>query len=361
MDNKKIILDTGSGYTKIGFSNQAEPQICIPTAIARPINSSSTDLSCVIIGNNVLNPPKDYSIDRPMYKGTITDWDLMEKYWSHLFKNELKIDINNSEIFMTEKFKLPKTEREKKAEIFFENFNVSSMFISNGATTTLWGSRVISGFLIDFGYDYTQIIPMRNGFGFKIATQECDIGGKDINQYLKELLIKKDISNISEQDLENIKIQHCFCKNKNTSENELNKCIKYKLSNDMYIDIDEERYLSTQILFTPLFGKGNIFNYLLKSLYEADNATDSTFRRTVVVSGGNSLFSGFETEFTDILQSFEKMTHKINVIIKDNRQFLQFFGASEHSAESYIGSRCMSKKDYEEWGASGVHHKFFYL
>ena len=57
----------------------------------------------------------------------------------------------------------------------------------------------------------------------------------------------------------------------------------------------------------------------------------------------------------------KKLTQKLNVIIKDKREFVQFFGASEHSAESYIGSRCMTRKEYDEWGKSGVHHKFFYI
>lgn len=361
MESQKIIIDTGSGYTKLGLSKDKKPRFVIPTAVARPKDSAAIDKSCLLIGEEALAPPEDYVAERPMVKGVIKDWDLMEKYWAEIFENELKTDVKDSSVFMTEKFKVPKNQREKKAEIFFERFDVSSLFISNGATTTLWGSRVISCFVFDFGYDYTQIVPLRNGFGFKEVVQDCDLGGKDISDYLRMFLQKRNINNISEKDLENIKKNYCFCKTKNTPKEELEKEITYELPDGKKIHIEDERFLCTQIFFTPLFGKGNLFHYFLKCLYETDNETDSTFSRTVLVSGGNSLFPGFAEEFKEVLQAYEKYTKKLNIIIKDNRDYAQFFGISEHSAASYVGSRCMTRKYYEEWGINGVHRKFFYL
>lgn len=361
----KLILDTGSGYTKVGISGERNPRVYIPTALARPENSCATDLSCLLKGEEALNPPNNYTIERPMCKGIVKDWDLMEKFWSYIFENykqDLSMPIENSTIFMTEKFNVPNIERERKAEIFFERFNVSSMFICNGATSILWGNRVTTGFVIDFGYDYTQIVPMRNGFGFKVAVQECDIGGKDISDQLRTILSKKNNIKFQEQDIEEIKRKHCFCRTIDTPISELQKIINYKTKNNYSIELSDERYLCTEIFFTPIFGKGNLFHYFLKCLYEADKEIESNFRRTVVVAGGNSIFPGFAEEFKKSLESYEKLTKKVTVIMKDNREFAQFLGASEHSEESYISSRCMTKEEYEEMGASlGVRKKFFYI
>ena len=361
-ENQKIVIDSGSGYTKVGLSGDKNPRVCIPTAIARHSSSAASDLSCLIMGEEALNPPDEYIINRPISNGIITDWDLMESYWTFIFNDKLNINPEGSSIFMTEKYGLPTSEREKKAEILFEKFKTSSIFISNGATPILWGSRIMSGIVMDFGYDCTQIVPMRNGFGFKVAVQDCDLGGKDISQYLFTLLSKKNIKRISELDLENIKKKFCFCKTSDSSKEEVLKEIEYQLLDNSKIILGDERFLCTEIFFTPLFGKGSIFQYFIRSLYEADKETKSKFPRTVVIAGGNSIFPGLKEEITKAFQSYEKLTQKMNIIIKEEREFVQFFGASEHSAESYINSRLMTRSDYDELGAAlGVRKKFFYI
>lgn len=49
MDCKNIILDSGSGHTKMGWSNQTIPEASYPSVVGRPLLRSNTVVDGVII------------------------------------------------------------------------------------------------------------------------------------------------------------------------------------------------------------------------------------------------------------------------------------------------------------------------
>lgn len=120
-----IVLDVGTGYTKMGFAGNKDPSFVIPSAIAtrqgpggssghgghhggkapppppsKPSSLSSASPSNLsskrgvedldfFIGNEALHAGKGhgYGVHYPVRHGLIDDWDLMEKYWQQcLFK-----------------------------------------------------------------------------------------------------------------------------------------------------------------------------------------------------------------------------------------------------------------------------------
>jgi actin len=57
------------------------------------------------------------SLKYPIEHGIITNWDDMQKIWSHCFENELRISPQEHPILLTEAQMNPSRNREKMAEV----------------------------------------------------------------------------------------------------------------------------------------------------------------------------------------------------------------------------------------------------
>ena len=57
------------------------------------------------------------SIRYPIEHGIITNWDHMEKVWSHIFHNELRVKPEEHPVLLTEPPRNPKSIREKTIEV----------------------------------------------------------------------------------------------------------------------------------------------------------------------------------------------------------------------------------------------------
>ncbi len=103
MDRNKrsVVIDNGTGFTKMGFSGNLDPDFVFPTAIAE-INKK-TDISVshkteeydFYIGDKALevaSTSSNHSITYPMMNGMIDKWDQMEKFWHQSIYHYMKVD-----------------------------------------------------------------------------------------------------------------------------------------------------------------------------------------------------------------------------------------------------------------------------
>lgn len=91
-----VVIDNGTGYTKMGFSTNSEPQFIIPSAIAvregvGVKQARGLDDLDFYIGDEAMNAP-GYSVKYPIRHGIVNDWDLMEKYWEQCIFRYLKCE-----------------------------------------------------------------------------------------------------------------------------------------------------------------------------------------------------------------------------------------------------------------------------
>ena len=68
-ENPSVVIDNGSHTIKAGYAGDRAPRVTIPTVIAR--NGDK-----VLVGDEAKGQ-SDLSLQYPIVRGTITDWDAM--------------------------------------------------------------------------------------------------------------------------------------------------------------------------------------------------------------------------------------------------------------------------------------------
>lgn len=80
----------------------------------------------------------------PMENGIIRNWEDMRHLWNYTFDEQLKIDPRDSKILLTEAPMNPKQNREKMAEIMFEEYGFQGIYVAIQAVLTLFAQGMAS-------------------------------------------------------------------------------------------------------------------------------------------------------------------------------------------------------------------------
>ncbi|CAJ0647978.1 4762_t:CDS:2 [Entrophospora sp. SA101] len=199
-----VIMDNGTGYTKLGFAGNNVPSFVFPTVIATrdsagsntsgtALPSQSSHLSGNIaskrgvedldfyIGNEALANSKTYGLHYPIRHGQIENWDHMERFWEQSIFKYLRCEPEDHYFLLTEPPLNAPENREQTAEIMFESFNIEGLYIAVQAVLALassWKSNkntdfVLTGTVIDSGDGVTQFKAFTSMIIFLISEILC--------------------------------------------------------------------------------------------------------------------------------------------------------------------------------------------
>ena len=115
---------------------------------------------------------------------------------------------------------------------------------------TLLSKGKFNGIVLDSGEGVSQIGCFNKGFILNNTLKRTDIGGRDINNYLKNLLLDKDI-NINRFIINEIKENLCYCSKEFNNEINNFKNIDYELPDGNKIKLGNELIKCIEILFNP--------------------------------------------------------------------------------------------------------------
>jgi actin-related protein 2 len=73
-----------------------------------------------------------------MEHGIVRNWDDMHLLWDYTFREKLQIDPAGRKVLLTEPPMNPKKNREKMAEVMFEDFQVGGVYVAIQAVLTLY-------------------------------------------------------------------------------------------------------------------------------------------------------------------------------------------------------------------------------
>ena len=371
------VFDNGSYMIRCGYSGDDKPSTIFPSLIGKPkyLSTSKNEKDKekeTFIGYDAQSKRGLLSINHPIQKGIITNFDDMEKIWYHSIRNDLRSLPVNDGIMMTEISFNPKPNREKSIEISLEKLKTCFFFIANQSVLSLYSTGRITGTVVDLGYEVSHIVPVYEGFSIQHNISTIDIGGKQLDEYLMKMLIEKGyyIDEMVERNtMRELKEKYCFISTNNNDINEKDLEIEYKLPDGQMITIGKERYQCPEALFNNSLidnSKNNDNNSNQNGIHTITNDTilkcDKDIRNelynNIILSGGTSLINNLKERLQNEMKQKVSQETNCNIHLPSYRNSA-WIGASILASLSTFESMFIWKEEYEEIGASIVHKKCF--
>lgn len=109
----------------------------------------------------------------------------MQLIWRHIF-DELNLETKNVNLLMTDSPFNTKDNRQRMAEIMFEEFKVKSLQVMNTAALSMYSTGKVSGLVAESGEGITYTVPIFEGYALPHAMEKLELAGKDVTNQLVE-------------------------------------------------------------------------------------------------------------------------------------------------------------------------------
>lgn len=362
-----LILDNGSGSVKAGLSTDTEPKHIFPEIVGRPREQWKKKLTKELyIGDDALEGMNQMVLRHPVENGIIENFDDMEKLWEYTFFEKLDANPMRHPLILTEPPYNPKPNREKVAELMFESFGVPALNISIQSVLALLGHGRTSGVVLESGEGVTSTMPIFDGFGMPHCINRMDAAGKDLNTILGKLLAKQGLSLVKtteKSELQKIKEKHCYVSLDPTDEN--GEPVEYALPDGRKVTLRDERWQSTEGLFSPAAGGLEAENMGVASMvWDTVSKCELDTRRTllsnIVIAGGSTMFPGFSERLSKELKAVAPsgIQTGIRVVQGKNPQNTVWKGGQIFaSLRAMQEDQWITIEDYDERGVGYIHEK----
>ncbi|CAH1170256.1 unnamed protein product [Phaedon cochleariae] len=391
-----IIVDSGAYSIKAGLSSIKKPNV-IPNCIMK----AKSERKRLFLGNQI-NDCRDCSglyFLLPCEKGYITKWDVQKPVWDYVFSHNV-CPINEKPVIMTQPLFNFKSIQDCMDEIFFEEYEVPSMFRLN--PTDLGRLKYIEDnnftqdvpcIIVDTGYSFTNIIPYINGNKYLRGIRRLNVGGKLLTNHMKDIIsyrqynvmeetfvinqVKEDTCYVAKNILEELKVAA-----KSGSENTIVKNYvlpdfnnirrgyiqdSSDLSRKEYEDncqilrLNNERFIVPEILFHPSdIGMKcmGIAEAVVKSIYSCPNEYQEELCKHIILIGGNCNFPGFKERMYNELRSQLPHSWQVHVFQPKNPVSYNWEGGSSLLKVPDFKTYMVTKAEYEELGSTIIQQRF---
>lgn len=393
MGTPAVVMDNGTGLTKLGFAGNDLPSFVFPTAIANASRSQSKrgleDLDFAIGDEALAAAGTGYALLYPIRHGQIENWDHMERFWENSIFKYLRCEPEDHYFLLTEPPLNPPENRENTAEIMFESFNCAGLYIAVQAVlalAALWTlskvqDRSLTGTVIDLGDGVTHVIPVAEGYVIGAAIKNIPLAGRDITLFIQLLLRDRGEADTLLQTAEKIKQQFCYvCPDivkefKRFDQAPAEKFAQYIVETaerKRTVDVGYERFLAPEIFFNPEICS---LDYLTPLPTVVDLVVQSSpidvrkkLYRNIVLLGGSTMFKDFgrrlqrdikllvneRIEASERVSGVKSTGVEVLVISHKRQRNAVWFGGSLLAQTAEFKSYCHTKQDYDEYGPSIV-------
>jgi len=309
-------------------------------------------------------------IETPIEHGIVTNWDDMEKVWHHTLYSELRVSPEEHPILMTEASLNPKLNREKMTQIMFEVFNVPCLYVNVQAVLALYSSGRTTGVVLDSGEGISHTVPIYEGYAIPHAIQKILLAGKDLTEYLREILKERGLNFTTPAELEIVRdIKETMTvvvsdyQEAMKDADDSHACEKnYELPDGRKILIGNERFRCPEILFNPSLAGHDlegVHKYCFDSVMKCDNDVRKDLFANIILSGGSTLFEAMGERLWQEIHALTPSNGRIKVLAPPERLYSVWLGGSILASLSTFQTMWITKQEYDENGPNIIHRKCF--
>eukprot|EP00382_Lankesteria_abbotti_P000100 CAMPEP_0113844822 /NCGR_PEP_ID=MMETSP0372-20130328/434_1 /TAXON_ID=340204 /ORGANISM="Lankesteria abbotti" /LENGTH=376 /DNA_ID=CAMNT_0000813835 /DNA_START=139 /DNA_END=1269 /DNA_ORIENTATION=+ /assembly_acc=CAM_ASM_000359 len=368
-----LVIDNGSGMVKAGSAGEDAPRCVFPSIVGRAKHAGimiGTDQKECYVGDEAQAKRGVLMLRYPIESGIVTNWEDMERIWHHTFFNELRVSPESQQVLLTEAPLNPKVNREKMAQMMFENFNVPGTYIQIQAVLSLYSSGRTTGIVMDSGDGVSHTVPIFEGYALPHAIKRLDLAGRSLTAHMVTILTERGhkFTTSAEQEIvRDIKEKLCYVAldfdeemKKAEESDELEKT--YELPDGNIISVGSERFRCPEALFDPrMVGQeaSGIHETTFQSIMKCDVDIRKDLYGNIVLSGGTTMFDGIGERMTREITRLAPSTMKIKVVAPPERKFSVWIGGSILSSLSTFQQMWITREEYEDAGPTIVHRKCF--
>ncbi|PWV04177.1 putative actin-related protein 3 [Trypanosoma cruzi] len=396
-----VVIDNGTGYTKMGYAGNEEPTYIIPSLYAdnetvrRRSNDVFDDLD-FYIGEEAAARASSCTLSYPIKHGIVEDWDKMERIWQHCIYKYLRVEPEEHGFILTEPPANPPENREYTAEVMFETFGVKQLHIAvqgalalraswtSGKAKELGVAGKDTGLVIDSGAGVTHVIPIVDGFVLNQAIQHIPLAGRDITNFVLERLRERGEPVPPDDALllaQRIKEQYCYIArdiarefdtyDRNLPDHITKHCdVNSKTGQPYTVDVGYEKFLGPEVFFHPEIFSGEwtmpLPEVVDRAVWSCPIDCRRPLYRNIVLSGGTTMFPKFDKRLQKDLRVIvdrrakknmeaskdpnRQITYDVNVVSHDRQRYAVWYGGSMLGSSPEFSTLAKTKEQYEEYG-----------
>ncbi|MFW9819735.1 MAG: hypothetical protein ACFFE5_09010, partial [Candidatus Thorarchaeota archaeon] len=354
---RPLIIDIGSKNLRMGWAGDDFPDIIAPSVYVdkrdylftsdvidglEDIYITEKDIESHLFGHEALKYSNILKIHEFRKEG---NFNVFMKFFYYHYK-KLGIAEENQfkqPIIIISPFFMSDLEKTKLQDIFFNIFDFPSLLFlseSHGILATL---RKTSGVVISMGEMNITITTFLHGFSNTMARDIYPISGKDLTNYLLNLILSRKgsgkrvyLDKMIANDIKE-KLSMCVIDPEGEIRRIKDGLTKYNRIIDLpdgnSLEINTERFMVTEPLFNPslihidYIGLPEAVSKLIK-FWDRENWED--ILPNIILAGGGSLISGLDLRLkTEISKHFsDRLKNKINVMGVSGRENVGWIGAS---------------------------------
>jgi actin-related protein len=341
-----LVIDFGSGYVKAGFAGNDAPSLLFPTVIGKlrvNIAAGSSNAEPLIGEAAQTNP--DVIPRRPIERGVVKGWNEFYSIVNYVYQS-LDLKSENNNVLIARPSAVDPKQLEAITEHFIETLHAPSISFISSATLSLLSTGRVTGIVAECGFGVTNVVPVFESFGLEHARITSDLGGCDVDTYLKTLLKSIGMTENDNNAVHEVKEQLCYIRA--SPDQPDTDPVPYELPSGNRLTIGAERWRGTEVLFDPKLGTKDCMG-LSTSISTSIGRCDAFLRRellqNVVISGGSTMFPGMaervEHDVHEATQSLAK------VIAAPERKNGAWVGGSIFASTPVFEQFQIKKADWE--------------
>ena len=287
-----VIIDLGSGTTRIGFSGDDAPRLISKTVVgtgpragflppgAPPLGGfgAPSAPSATAMGGDKDRPSNAVTVNGTRYecfgdaykrrgelsisdvirRGMVADEDGLRALLAHIDQLLGISKDGNTPLLISEGALIPRRQRELITQLCFEEFHFPSLYFSQSPVLGMYASGRTSGLAVEMGHGTAHTMPIFEGFGLFHSVLQMDFGGDDLTSWVGKAIADNSAnSGISfpphnQRDVwQYIKEVCCPVSASREAFDRATQGVAHTLPDGTIIQLGRERFVPCEALFDP--------------------------------------------------------------------------------------------------------------